>query len=87
MISDDLNAISDRVLELEQDNARLKEENERLKSQPASNPAAEEFIRLMGPHMEPIEAKYDETNSTLAESMCELVRAYRKCLKGDSNNE
>ena len=87
MISDDLNAISDRVFELEQENERLREENERLKSKPAPNTAADEFIRLMAPHMAPFEAKYDEINSTLAESMCELVRAYRKCLKGDSNNE
>lgn len=70
-LTDDLNAISDRVFELEQ-------ENERLKAQPAPNPAAAEFIRLMAPHMAPFEDKYDEPNSTLAESMCEIVRAYRR---------
>lgn len=36
------------------------------------------FIEMMGPHMAPFETKYDEPNSTLAESMCELVRAYRR---------
>ncbi len=70
-LTDEINVISDRVFELEQENARLK-------AQPAPNPAADEFIRLMGPHMEHIEAKYDEPNSTLTESMCELVRAYKK---------
>jgi len=74
-----INAISDQVLELEQENQRLREENERLKSQPASSPAKDEFIRLMAPHMAPFEAKFDEQPSTtLAESMCELVRVYRK---------
>jgi len=73
-----INAISDRVFELEQENARLAEENAGLKSQPAPNPAANEFIRLMAPHMEIYEAKYDEDNTTLAETFCELVRAYRR---------
>lgn len=36
------------------------------------------FIEMMSPHMAPFEAKFDEKNSTLAESMCELVRAYRR---------
>jgi len=36
------------------------------------------FIELMASHMAPFETKYDEPNSTLAESMCELVRVYRK---------
>lgn len=75
-LTDEINALSDKILALEQ-------ENERLKAQPAPNPAAEEFIRLMAPHMAPIEAKFDEQPSTtLAESMCELVRVYRKAKEG-----
>jgi len=82
--TDQLNVLQNMFLELERENAWLEQENKRqaeeitrLKSQPAPNPEADEFIRLMGPHMAPIEAKYDEPNSTLTESMRELVRAYR----------
>jgi len=75
MITDEINAISDRVLDLEQ-------ENERLKSQ--TNPAADEFIRLMGPQMQ----QYEAFKGILAEKPAELLRAYvmaggKKYLEGE----
>lgn len=79
-ITDDLNAISDRVFELEQENNRLKS--------PAPNPAADEFIRLMAGHMQMLNGHKE----TLAEPMAELLRAYamaggKQYLEGEKENE
>ena len=60
----------------------LEQENERLKSQ--TNPAADEFIRLMGPQMQ----QYESFKGILAEKPAELLRAYvmaggKKYLEGE----
>jgi len=68
---DEINQISDRVFELEQETERLKAELQVKNREPDDR---DEFIRLMEPYVSAQESKFD----VLTEDMRELVGAYRK---------
>ena len=66
-LTDDINAISDRVLQLEQ-------ENEQLKQQPGNTEAHDKLIDLLAPDIEWWEKNLAEKTS---QKMKDIVAAYR----------
>ena len=66
-LTDDINAISDRVLQLEQ-------ENEQLKQQPGNTEAHDKLIDLLSEDIEWREAHLTERTS---QKMKDVVAAYR----------
>ena len=80
-ITDEINAISDKVFVLEQENECLKVENERLKQQlaerPQNSPTIEKLIRLLA-ELDPIwSTRWD----TLPRGEVRLIELYREIVK------